>query len=76
MNINEMNTYYYADGTVEKSEYRNYNKLLSNLDGPSIINEITNYTSYYVYGKFLGVNLSKKIFEKYKQIALKEHVFK
>lgn len=71
-----MNIYYYIDGTIEESEYRNYDKVLSNLDGPAIINKKTNFTSYYVYGKFLGVNLSAKLFEKYKQIALKEHVFK
>lgn len=71
-----MNIYHYIDGTIEKSAYRNDDKLLSNLDGPAIINKETNYTSYFVYGKFLGVNLSAKLFEKYKQIALKEHVFK
>lgn len=71
-----MNIYYYTDGTIEKGDYRNYNKVLSNLDGPAIINQKTKHTSYFVYGKFLGVNLSKKLFEKYKQIALKEYVFK
>lgn len=76
-------TYYYLDGTVEDSidstSVSNLEKKLHRLDGPAVDRKFGNnykFNSYYIYGKYIGYNLSDKEFETLKNKILKEYVFK
>lgn len=56
--------------------YENY--LCHNLNGPSVIFTKGDYAGilqYYIYGKWLGNNLSNKEFERLKSIELKKRIF-
>jgi hypothetical protein len=79
-------TFYFEDGTTHTCNagtYRGLGKLYHRLDGPAYIHywieddgtgEIITY-AYYVYGHFLGKNLSEKDFEERKNKKMKELVF-
>lgn len=78
MKINKI-IHYYLDGSIENNEgpISNPNKKLHRLDGPAIernYGEFKSY-SYYVYGVYLGYNLSNQEFEDRKNKKLKELIF-
>ena len=72
-NMDNIEIFYYSDGTVSNKFIRD--KILHNENGPAIIFKTRKRNMYFIYGQYVGVNLNKDIFNILKKEAILLTIF-